>query len=522
MLSVILYGRNDNHGYNYHKRLAISLNCIAEVLSFENDEILFIDYNSPQDMPTALEAIEDTLTEKAKARIKLFRVRPKNSFGKRQPLLEEAVSRNVGIRLSHPNNRWILSTNIDMIFVPVDPKKTLSQLVEKLPEGFYQLPRFEIPENLWESHFNRLAPEKSLTFLRDKALKIGLNTVVRRPGFLGYDNPGDFQLMSREAIFKLDGFNESMRQGWHLDSNLCKRMALYYGRGPRDLQESLWGYHCNHTRQASFLHTQTAPENDWKQFVENVNTPDLKEQKQCWGLQGEKIEKIELNALKKISWIEPPPSSPDLFIDQSTFNTLTYASTGILPYLADHFHHLPPQTRIVYVGYNQSLLEMIEKEAPCEVLKWSLKSDLKELDSQADLWIFDFGFDQKEFSSPVNPKHEMYPKLRRSLKEMMTVFLQIVEWEKKRDKKKKLIGINVLYTDFRALFHRHLSLRKTTFVMGISFGYVKRKANSWRRSKKELKFWLMYFALRYFYSSTDQLRHVSYRSPFLKKLLQIK
>ena len=32
MISVILYGRNDAHGYNLHKRAAISLNCVAQVL----------------------------------------------------------------------------------------------------------------------------------------------------------------------------------------------------------------------------------------------------------------------------------------------------------------------------------------------------------------------------------------------------------------------------------------------------------------------------------------------------------
>ncbi len=32
MISVILYGRNDSHGYNLPKRAAISINCIAEML----------------------------------------------------------------------------------------------------------------------------------------------------------------------------------------------------------------------------------------------------------------------------------------------------------------------------------------------------------------------------------------------------------------------------------------------------------------------------------------------------------
>ena len=49
MLSVVLYGRNDSHGYNLHKRAAISLNAIAELLTDPDDEILFVDYNTPDE-----------------------------------------------------------------------------------------------------------------------------------------------------------------------------------------------------------------------------------------------------------------------------------------------------------------------------------------------------------------------------------------------------------------------------------------------------------------------------------------
>ena len=66
MFSVIVYGRNDTHGYNLHKRAAISFNAIAEVMSDPDDEILFVDYNTPDDHPTFPEAIHDTLTDKAK------------------------------------------------------------------------------------------------------------------------------------------------------------------------------------------------------------------------------------------------------------------------------------------------------------------------------------------------------------------------------------------------------------------------------------------------------------------------
>ena len=57
MISIVLYGRNDNYGYNLHKRAALSFNCMAEVLQEEGDEILFVDYNTPDDFPTFPEAI---------------------------------------------------------------------------------------------------------------------------------------------------------------------------------------------------------------------------------------------------------------------------------------------------------------------------------------------------------------------------------------------------------------------------------------------------------------------------------
>ena len=76
MISIVLYGRNDNYGYNLHKRAALSLNCMAEVLTDPDDEILFVDYNTDNDFPTFPEAIQDTLTEKAQRLLRVFRVRP--------------------------------------------------------------------------------------------------------------------------------------------------------------------------------------------------------------------------------------------------------------------------------------------------------------------------------------------------------------------------------------------------------------------------------------------------------------
>ena len=130
MLSVIMYGRNDSHGYNLHKRAAISFNAIAEVMSDPDDEILFVDYNTPDDHPTFPEAIHDTLTDKAKKVMRIFRVRPQqhSHLKARTHLVAlEAQSRNVALRRSNPRNRWILYTNTDMLLVPRNEDESLER-----------------------------------------------------------------------------------------------------------------------------------------------------------------------------------------------------------------------------------------------------------------------------------------------------------------------------------------------------------------------------------------------------------
>src|SRR5579863_2490172 len=164
MISLVLYGRNDSYGYNLHKRAAISLNCIAEVLTDPTDEIIFVDYNTPDDFPTFPEAIADTLTESARKMLRILRVRSAQHERFRQfshLTALEPIARNVGIRRSNPDNRWILSTNTDMVFVP-RRETSLSEVARNLQEAYYHMPRFEVPETLWES-LDRMDPRGTIT-----------------------------------------------------------------------------------------------------------------------------------------------------------------------------------------------------------------------------------------------------------------------------------------------------------------------------------------------------------------------
>ncbi|MDB5461006.1 MAG: hypothetical protein JWO72_2747 [Caulobacteraceae bacterium] len=360
MLSVVLYGRNDSHGYNLHKRAAISLNAIAELLTDPDDEILFVDYNTPDDLPTFPEAIADTLTEKAVARLRILRVRPevhRERFAARTHLAAlEPIARNVAIRRSNPANRWILSTNTDMIFCPRAAGATLTSIVAGLADGFYHLPRFELPEGLWESLDRKDAPGV-IASAREWGERFHLNEITFADRDNLYDAPGDFQLFLRQDLFDIDGFHEEMILGWHLDANVAKRMRLFRGKVSSAL-DHLIGYHCDHTRQSSPYHKADRTENDQVRFDDEVTAPGIPEQKDAWGLPDVQIEAFRLSEASAARYLKglqasiPGPLSGFLETQYvlEDYGRMEYSADHVLPYLLDLVSCLPAETRIGYVG----------------------------------------------------------------------------------------------------------------------------------------------------------------------------
>src|ERR1051326_3839085 len=222
MISVILYGRNDSHGYNLHKRAAISLNCIAEMLQSDGDEILFVDWNTPNDLPSFIEAIYDTLTPRARALVRVFRVRPELHYklvGPTHLVAVEPQSRNIALRRSNPANRWVLLTNTDMIFVPRSEYESLDDAIGDLEDGQYILPRFELPEPIWEM-FPRSDPRAVIAACDELGSRLHLNEVAVSHPWMRFDSPGDFQLVPREVLWGIHGLDEQMIHAWHVDSKL--------------------------------------------------------------------------------------------------------------------------------------------------------------------------------------------------------------------------------------------------------------------------------------------------------------
>ena len=366
MISVIVYGRNDTHGYNLHKRAAISLNTIAEVLTEQNDEIIFVDYNTPNEFPTFPEAIADTLTEKCKELLRILRVRPHqhlNSGGLKTHLdTIEPIARNVAVRRSNISNRWVLSTNTDMIFIPKE-KLSLSENVADLSSGYYVAPRYELPETVWES-FPRSRPEQIIKSLPKLAKALHIEEIVYSQNL--FDAPGDFQLIEREMLFSLNGFDEDMIFGWHVDSNIARRLQLHFGK-ISDGSVLVDGYHCDHTRQVSKMHRSGVDKNSLARFVTNLGSDSVVNANLTWGLRDETVEEISLvehsssNFSRILSDVLPVPQTKPYSVDISPECSSSPDWPGpvdakhVLPYLFDLFFNSRPNGDAIWVGPKDQL-----------------------------------------------------------------------------------------------------------------------------------------------------------------------
>ncbi len=381
MLSVILYGRNDAHGYNLHKRAALSLNAIASVLTEPSDEIIFVDYNTPEELPTFPETIADTLTAEATRRIRVIRVRGvfhERFTGTTALKALEPQSRNIAIRRANPENRWILSTNTDMVFVPARDSDSLSSICADLPDGYFHLPRFEVPEGFWE-RASRLDPAGIMAAMRFYGKRYHLDEVV----YGGFDNiyegPGDFQLFLRDDLIAIAGFDERMVLGWHADTNIARRMRMLRGRVDTAFPK-LAGYHCGHTRQATGLHGARRTENDLTTFVREVGSPYWTDDSSRWGAPAESFEEFSLTEDRASLYLEaldravPHGASgvAEAIYNEHTFCEQGFEAAHVLPHLADILFNAKGEQRLFMVASDPELVEGVSRFAQGAPLNMSI------------------------------------------------------------------------------------------------------------------------------------------------------
>ncbi len=504
MFSVILYGRNDSHGYNLHKRAAISFNAISEVMSDPDDEILFVDYNTPDDHPTFPEAIHDTLTEKTKKVMRILRIRPEQHAhlkSKTHLVALESQSRNVALRRSNPRNRWVLYTNTDMLLVPRVETESLSSILGGVPDGFYQIPRFELPEMLWEAAFDRRDPAGNLAKLRDWSVRYHLNQVVHNFMPMKYDALGDFQAALREDMFEIHGFDESMLLGWHCDSNLAARLALYRGRVDT-LIDKVFGYHCDHTRVAAANNKgRQTRMNNQDQYIWDVATPYIAAQAETWGWPDVEIEEVRLDretsyqrfAAGLDAALKPAEVSySSTSLEWHLYDDLTYDIPHTLPFVCDQMLTFPRSTAVMLVaaraefvslfatawqamGFTGKILIPDECEGLPADLEGVERGTFEDLLPKTDMFVFEFGLATQRADEPVRVGRTTGPVDARRLKVISKLFRQAASMEGEtrppnRRTQRRFVGVNVIYNKFWPLFTDYVTANINPFCSQVLAG----------------------------------------------------
>jgi hypothetical protein len=491
VISIVLYGRNDNYGYNLHKRAALSLNCMAEVLTDQSDEIIFVDYNTPDDFPTFPEAIQDTLTCRAKKLLRIFRVRPEihQRFKSRTHLLAlEPIARNVAIRRSSSSNRWILSTNTDMIFVPLH-QRSLSEIASELPSGFYHAPRIELPEALWEC-LDRSKPSEVLKAVREWGSVLHLNEIVMGSNIIRYDAPGDFQLLLRSDLIENQGFDEDMLLGWHVDSNIAARMLFKY-KEVGDFGQHMYGYHCDHTRQVTPMHSHIRVQNDLRRFVAEVNRADVPAQATSWGCADDAIEEVRLSANPSSAYVKALRETIGQAMSVPTvvhytgesYNKVDYDARHLLPFLTDMFVSMPRTVNVAWYGARSDTLRLfanvwsklnfvgqilVPASSTYDTVGTALVSHVAPTHAieNAQAFVFDFGGLPSPASGAANdPSSDLRISLRR-----------VIRAEQRRISQgsapRRIIGLNAIGNEYEFLVCSLVGASATPFATHMRHGFA--------------------------------------------------
>ena len=482
MISVIVYGRNDAHGYNLHRRAALSLNCIAEVLSDPDDEIVFVDYNTPDELPTFVEALADTLTDRCLGLLRVFRVPAalhEQRFAARTHLPAiESVARNAGVRRANFSNRWLMSTNTDMILLP-HSDQSLTGICRDLPDGFYGLPRFELPEWLWE-RLPRSDPSRAMAEIERLGPALRLDEPTVSNEWIRFDAPGDFQLILREDFLAIDGLDEEMLLGYHVDSNLSRRMLFHRG-SIESLGESLAGYHCNHNREPTVYHGTGVVANDLDRFVVKVDRPELPPQRDTWGLPDVELEEVPVRERSgpgfAAALVAAIPNSPGPRTPSDAARVpfeLTYDSGHVLPFVADSLAVSPADATIGYMGANPVLERMLATAVerlgfrrPLEVAKLDDLSSVEELARTADVVVVDLGVDASLVDASLSPASDHQPaQLPARLDPAFEALERLIELERARlelgEHPRRLVLVHSWTVFWDAYVLAHLDCSHTT------------------------------------------------------------
>ena len=435
MLSVVLIGRNDNHGYNLSKRVSQSINSIAQGLT-STDEIIFVDWNSPLGYPPMPISIHDDLSDFAKKLLKIVVVPPSihaQFAGQTNKMLLEPLARNVGMRRVSKDSKWILNTNTDILLL--NPTQlSLRDIAEKYDQSPTVAFRYEIPEFIWES-FDRRDPQGILENLRKwhelKFLEknVGI-TLDKGQELVLPDGVGDFQLATKVLWYSVTGFAEEMLKGWHVDSRAAIQMNKLSSGLKFINPEELSIFHQNHMRTSTIYHNSDETNDESLVFKSYKNDT-------AWGLADIHLETIQVDDYQSkvhigidlsYDMLDERRIRPTSDIIETQRN-LDYSLKHSSAFLMDEIQLLQENDQILLVSHNESIIKWITTVCMKLNLTLYVCGKFNEEINHFNLLILDLGLESDTPVASANgfTEYETFPNMHA----VGQIVLELDSWARK-------------------------------------------------------------------------------------------
>ena len=395
--------------------------------------------------------------------------------------------------------------NTDMILLPRVFGQSVTTLVGPLGDGLYHLPRFELPEAFWES-LPRTDPGAIFQAVENWAGRIQFDEVTLSDPWNLYDAPGDFQLFPRTAIFEIDGFDEAMCHGWHVNSNIARRLSQYFGE-TRPM-EGLRGYHCNHSRVASIYQGAARTQNDAAKYVYGLTDIYLPSQRNTWGLPDERLEEIDMGRSRTFQFAERvfeasgTSDRPRREVRQTDDESFWEFSDHVFLHLASALEPLPRSSQITYFGFNGRMLQQLANFVKSSGFRSTIAVspiwkevvdgfdfvraafapfDRPPVDLNADVLVFDFAIDcaDKDKCPAFERARPPLPYLQ-----LCELFLQAVSCHRKENGAKRSVPAlfvvsSAFYFPIYQLVEANIAGPSGSFHSRIRQGYVRPDPAPW-------------------------------------------
>ncbi len=272
-LSIVVAGRNDDHGGGFLRRFRIFAEGLAALAGKHGlrAELIVVDWNTPDDRPPLMEAVPWRRTLDP-LEVRVLRVPPK--IHRRIPHADvipffQMIAKNAGIHRAR--GAWVLATNCDLLFS--------EELIAFLAHGdlrndaVYRIDRTDVPAEAPDdapveeqlrycaAHRMRVHRDYGSVKLEGRGFREAVasfrgflisrfHRVIHRltgdPLLRYHTNAcGDFTLMARPAWEALGGYPELPLWSMHLDSVLCIN-ALGLGLRTAVLRRPMALYHLEH------------------------------------------------------------------------------------------------------------------------------------------------------------------------------------------------------------------------------------------------------------------------------------